>query len=142
MRFKRGVKEVLKMSNKFAFAILNNVKENIEKNKPPRYNPIFLTGLNENKRDSIFNDIFDSYTPLPCDEISMDSIKNSNLIIIENIERLVNDKSLQDETRKLIDYCLNQEVQIILCSNIDLEDLKVDERLKNRMSNGLKGYWK
>lgn len=137
--------------NKYAVACLKVTKENIIKNRKPVYNPIYLMGLSRKERYGIFWRLFnhdfnhmykDRYRYISCENMNIDEEYelNKDLIIIEDIDLLVNNDLLQEKVCNMINNCLQNNIQIILCSNKDIDDLELNENLKCRSKWGLAVY--
>lgn len=130
--------------NKFAMTCLNITSENIKKNRKPIYNPIFLSGLTYEDRYNIFTDMFnlnDNIQMIDCRKIDLESNINTKiLMIIENIEAITNNLLLQTKIFNMINEGLDKDIQIIICSNLDENELKLEERLKSRLSWGIRLY--
>lgn len=135
--------------NKFALVCLQNVKENISKNRKLAYNPVYLSGLSKEERYRIFfmffnkefNHLYKSIY-ISCKEIKVDESFdfNKDLIIIEDIELLANNGLLQEKIYSIINNCLKNNIQVILCSNVNVDELIVEERLKCKMKEGILLY--
>ena len=67
---------------------------------------------------------------------------NKGVIIIENIELLVGNIKLQDKICNIINECLEGNIQMILCSNENIDDLILEEHIKCRLKWGLLLYLK
>lgn len=135
--------------NKFAIVTIQTIKENIINDKMPIYNPLFLNGLDKGNRSQFFFRTFtkdfnsaykDKFQYFSCDEICIDKVKNKKFIIIENFEFLNNNITLQEKMLEIINYCLNEFIQVILCSNDNIENLKINNNLKNKLMHGLEIY--
>ena len=59
------------------------------------------------------------------------------MVIIENIELLIDNDVLQNKMKELLKKSFEQKIQIIICSNSNVEDLEIDESLKSKMLCGL-----
>lgn len=130
--------------NKFTMICLNITNENIKKNRKPIYNPIFLSGLTYEDRYNIFTDMFnlnDNIQMIDCRKIDLESNINTKiLMIIENIEAITNNLLLQTKIFNMINEGLDKDIQIIICSNLDENELKLEDRLKSRLSWGIRLY--
>lgn len=135
--------------NKFSYATIRTVKENIILSKEPLYNPIALVGLDRGLRYRIFWSIFDKdfnrehrgiYLYSTCDKIDINSIKDKRLVIVENIELLNNNEELQTKIKELVMFCIKENIQVILCSNVDIKNLEIEEILKSKILYGLTLY--
>ncbi len=133
--------------NKIAYTLLGIVKESIIKSKEPIYNPIALIGLNKGKRHRFFFRIFDKdfntqYKSLvnygSIAKIDLEMVSKKKLIILENIHEIVGNKNMQNKLHELLELCFKFKVQVILCSDANIEELDVDEVLKSKMLYGLK----
>lgn len=131
---------------KFVFCILNSIKENIENNKSPIYNPVLLEGLDKEKRfryfwstfNKDFNQVYkDTYRYGAIEELNIDSIVNKKLIIIENVQGIEEDINLEKRLIEIVNYCLKEDIQLIICSDIDINDLGVSEYIKCKLMSGL-----
>lgn len=136
----------MESENKFALACLRTINENIMAGRKPIYNPVCMLGLSKEKRfeliDSVFHEDFNKlYTSryVSCCEIKTekDFDFNKDLVIIENIELLVGNSLLQDKVCNIINECLENDVQIILCSNENIDDLELEKSVKCRLKWGL-----
>lgn len=141
----------MKKENKFILVCLQAIKENINNGKEPIYNPVCISGLSKGDRTKIFQKLFDKgfndFHKIKC--ISCNDIKineefdfNYNLIIIENIQFLVDNHPFQRKICDIVDKCLKNNIQIILCSDINTENLKLNEKLKCRLTWGISLYLK
>ena len=128
--------------NKLIYTTIRIVKENVINSKEPLYNPIVLVGLDRGLRYRIFWYIFNKefnrkykgiYTYSSCDKIDLDTVQNKKLVIVESIELLSGSEVLQNKIRELLMICSKQKIQIILCSDVDISDLEIDEILKSKM---------
>lgn len=144
-------KENIKEENKFALTCLQVIKENISKGSKPLYNPVCISGLSKQKRFEIFWRLFNKefnrlYKSryISCEDIKIDEEFDfkKDLVIIENIELLFGNSQLQDKIRNIINECLENNIQIILCSNENIEDLILEEHLKCRLTWGISLYLK
>ena len=128
---------------------MQTVKENIIKSKAPIYNPIMLIGLDKIKRFRIFYVIFDkafnskykkyvTYTTV--EKIEIEKVKEKRLIILENIHEISKNKDMQDKLCKLLDLCFKLKIQVVLCSNDNINDLEFDKLVKSKMLYGLTTY--
>ena len=133
-------------NNKFAYTAIMSIKQNIIKSIEPLHNPVTIIGLNKTLRHRILWSIFDkefnknykqTYIYSSCDKLELDKIKNKKLIIIENLELLNDNELLQKKMKELLKLCIEQNIQIIICSNNNIKDLKIDELIKNKMLGGL-----
>ena len=129
--------------------ILQTIKEDVIKEKTYSFNPVLLIGLDEIKRFNVFFVIYDkefkskygnlfSYTTI--EKIDLEDIKNKKLIILDNIQKIVDNKNMQDKLYELLDLCLQLKIQVILCSDTNINDLKIDELLKSKMLYGIQLY--
>lgn len=137
--------------NRFSIAAIRSIKDNIINNQNPTYNPTCLIGLDRIKRYEVFFRIFDKKFKaehrdemmyVTCDELDLNRAKTKKLIIIEELELLENNKEAQSELHELINMCLKENIQLILCSNKEIKDLDVEELLKSKMMYGLQLYLK
>lgn len=135
--------------NKFVYALLCIIKEDIIKNKEPISNPITLIGLDKSKRYRLFLCFFDKsfnsqYKSLvnycTIDNIDLEEVSKKKLIILENIHEIEKNKKMQDKLHKLLNLCLKLKVQIVLCSDKNIEKLNIDGILKSKMLSGLTGW--
>lgn len=133
-------------NNKFAYTAIMSIKQNIVKSIEPLYNPITIIGLNKTLRYRILWSIFDkkfnknykqTYIYSSCDKLELDKVKNKRLVIIEHLELLIGDEVLQNKIKKLLNLCFEQSIQIIICSNNNIENLEISELLKNKILCGL-----
>lgn len=133
-------------NNKFAYTAIMSIKQNIVKSIEPLYNPITIIGLNKTLRYRILWPIFDkefnknykqTYIYSSCDKLELDKVKNKRLVIIEHLELLIGDEVLQNKIKKLLNLCFEQSIQIIICSNNNIENLEISELLKNKILCGL-----
>lgn len=136
-----------KDKNKFVLATLKVVKENIMENKKVIYNPIFISGLSYNDRYNLyfryFNKDFNKEHKgqiINCEKLESIELKTKHLIIIENIDLLKNDLIKQKKILDLVNECLEENIQIIIGSNINKDELKLEEKLQNRLEWGLLLY--
>ena len=136
---------------KFCLACLETVKENIIKGRKPIYNPICMLGLSEEKRYELICSVFDkefkklhTIKYISCEEIKIEEEFDCNkeLIMIENIELSVGNSKLQEKIANIINDCLENNTQMILCSNENIEDLILEEHIKCRLKWGLSLYLK
>lgn len=132
--------------NKLSYTTIRIVKDNIINSKKPLYNPIILVGLDKGLRYRIFWSIFNkefnrehksTYIYSSCDKLDLSLVQNKKLVIVENIELLSGDKGLQNKIEELLLVCLEQNIQIILCSNVDINNLEIDKLLLSKMLYGL-----
>lgn len=131
--------------NKFAVTIVREIKDNIINNQNPNYNPVTLIGLNRIKRYEMFYRIFDKqFNSKHRDKIKYGiinndifEIKGKKLIIIEEVEKIINNEELQNKLLKLL---LESDIQIILCLNSTIEELDIDDNLKSKMLAGIQVY--
>lgn len=132
--------------NKLSYTAIKIVKENIIKSKEPTSNPIVLVGLDKSIRYRIFLNIFDKkfnnehkgiYTYSSCSKLDLKEIENKRLIIVEEIDLLNKNETLQNKINELLMICLKNKIQIILCSNTDIKDLEISETLKSKILSGL-----
>lgn len=137
--------------NKFAYSTIKNVKENIIKSKEPLHNPIVLNGLNKALRYRIFWSIFDKefnqkykgiYMYSACDKLTLAKLKSKKLVIVENIELLIKNETLQNKMKELLKIYFEQKIQVILCSDRDIKSLEINELIKSKMQYGLILYLK
>lgn len=135
--------------NKVVVATLSIVKDSISKGESSIYNPILLIGLNKNKRYEMFFRIFDKdfkskYREVmmykKIDEIDIEKVKTKRLIIIENIELAIENIELEEKLEKLLDLCLLEKRQLILCTDRDIKNEKFAELIKAKMFYGLPLY--
>lgn len=133
-------------NNKFAYTAIMLIKQNIIKSIEPLYNPVTIIGLNKTLRHRIFWSIFDKefnenykqiYIYGSLDKLELDKIKNKRLVIIEEVELLVDNEVLQNKMKELLKVCFEQKIQIVLCLNSNINDLKIDKLFKNKMLCGL-----
>lgn len=133
--------------NKFAYVILQTVKENIINNKELIYNPIILIGLEKERRYRFFWCVFDKdfnskYKSLvnykTIDKIDLETTYKKKLIILENIHEIVENEDMQDKLHELLNLCFKEKIQVILCSDENIEKLEINEILKSKMLYGLK----
>lgn len=143
------MQENIKEKNRFALTAIKIIKENIIKNRRPNYNPAYISGLTKQERFRIFWMFFNKeFNRLhksryfSCEDIKIDEEFDfkKDLVIIENIEYIVDNTELQEKIKNMINECLENNVQIILCSDANVDDLKLDEHLKCRMKWGLMLY--
>ena len=136
-------------NNKFAYTAIMLIKQNIIKSIEPLYNPVTIIGFNKTLRHRIFWSIFDKefnenykqiYIYGSLDKLELDKIKNKRLVIIEEVELLVDNEVLQDKMKKLLKVCFEQKIQIVLCLNSNINDLKINKLFKNKMLCGLLLY--
>lgn len=141
----------IKDKNKFTFACLQVVKENIMKGGKPQYNPVCMSGLTKEERYKIFFRFFNKdfnrlhkSRYISCQDIKIDEEFdfNKDLVIIENIQFMVENIQLQKKICNIINKCLEKNIQIILCSNENIEELKLEENLKCRLTWGISLYLK
>lgn len=137
-----------KEKNKFALATLKSVEDNIMKNNKPIYNPVTITGLNNQERFKLFYTRFNKNFNrlhkskyINCNDLDKLEFEE-DLIIIEEIDNISNNQKLQEKLINTINKCLENNIQMILCLNKDKEELILDERLKCRLEWGLKLYLK
>lgn len=131
--------------NKFTLVTLKVVKENIMKNKKTIYNPIFISGLSYKDRYDLYfrffnKDFNENYKGqlINCEKLENElELKTNSLIIIENIHFLSNDLSNQEKILDLINECLKKEIQIIIGSNFDNNELNLESKLQNRLNWGI-----
>lgn len=140
-----GIKHVF-AKNKLVVNTLRSVKENVISNTTPTNNPISLNGLDKPNRYQFFFRIFPKefnsvykgqYRYLSCDEIDMAKVRDKKFVIIENVELLNGNIELQERLLKVMDYCLNKQIQVILCSNKGVNNLDVIESLKSILISSL-----
>ncbi len=135
--------------NRMATIFLRTIKDNVIKGKEPTANPILLIGLDKIDRFRFFFVIYDkefnskykhllSYTTI--EKINLEDIKDKKIIILENIQKIVGHKNLQDKLHELLNLCLKLKIQVILCSNENINDLQMDELLKSKMLYGIQLY--
>lgn len=135
--------------NKMITMILQTIKDNVIKDKTYSFNPVLLIGLDKIKRFRFYFAIYDeefklkysnlfSYTTI--EKINLEDIKNQKLIILENIQKIVDHKNMQDKLYELLNLCLQLKIQVILCSDQNINDLKIDELLKSKMLYGIQLY--
>ncbi len=135
--------------NKVAYTTLKIVKENILGNKEPTYNPITLIGLDKGKSYRFFFPIFDkdfnsqyksfiNYCTI--DKLDIEIVCRKKLIILENIHEIVGNKNMQEKLHDLLDICFKSKIQVILCSDENVEKLDINEVLKSKMLYGLKVF--
>ena len=127
--------------------LLQVIKDNIAKGNKPIYNPFCMFGLTKKERFSIFfryfNKSFNSKYKIKyisCEKINENDILNGEkkLVIIENIDYLENDENMQrDIYYALINDFLKDRTQFILCSDKYVENLNLEEKLKNILKSGL-----
>lgn len=129
--------------NKFALTCLKVVSETIKKKKAPIYNPIFISGLIDIDRYNIFKSLFDlsDIEIIDCkkDNSKLD-VDNQKVLIIENIDVITNDFAYQKRIVNIINESLDKNIQLIICSNLNLQALKLEEKLKSRLSWGISLY--
>lgn len=132
--------------NKYGYSVLKIAKENIIENKEPLYNPITLIGLDKGRRYRFFYTVFDKdfnskYKSLisykTTDKIDLETIYKKKSIIIENVHKIVENKDVQDKLHKLLNLCFKEKIQVILCSDENIEKLEINETLKSKMLYGL-----
>lgn len=132
--------------NRFAFNCLFVAQDNIVKGNNPIYNPICMFGLSKQDRFVFFFRVFNKdFNKLhksryvSCKNIKSDEEfdLNVDLVIIENVQFLVDDIKLQEKVCSIIDECLERNIQIILCSDLDTQDLVIGDKLKSRLSWGI-----
>lgn len=135
--------------NKFSYATIQHVKDNIVNSKDPIYNPIALVGLDKGLRYRMLMSKFDMefnkeykgiYTYCSCDNLDLNTVKDKRLIIIENIELLDGNKELQNKLKELLMICFDKKIQLILCLDVDIKELDINEILKSKMLTGLNSY--
>ena len=133
-------------NNKFAYTAIMLIKQNIIKSIEPVNNPVTIIGLNKKLRyhilwsifDKKFNEIYrQTYIYSSLDKLELNEIKNKRLVIIEELELLSGNQQLQNKMKELLKVCFERKIQIVLCSNININDLEIDELLKNKMLCGL-----
>ena len=137
----------MEKENKFSLVCLQSIKENIGKGKKPLYNPVCISGLSKKERFKIFCKLFnklDKCRYISCRDIKKDEKFdfNKDLVIIEDIQVLVDNEQLQKEICNIINECLEHNIQIILCSNENIEELILEEHLKSRLTWGISLYLK
>lgn len=132
--------------NKIAFSVLTLIKENIKTNKSPLYNPVLLKGLDKKDRFryfwSTFNKDFnqsykDIYQYVTCEEIDMDNILGKKLVIIENVQEIEKDLELEIKLIEIVNYCVKENIQLVICSDIDINDLGISELSKSKLMSDL-----
>ena len=135
----------------FILVCLRTIKENIMIGRKPNYNPVSISGASKQERFEllwrVFNKVFNKLHTsryVSCKDINIDEEFNFNkdLVIIENIELLVGNSQLQDKICNIINECLENNIQIILCSNENIEDLVIEEHIKCRLRWGISLYLK
>lgn len=47
---------------------------------------------------------------------------------------------MQDKLHELLDLCFKLKIQVVLCSDLNIEELSIDEVLKSKMLYGLKVF--
>ncbi len=133
-------------NNKFAYTTIMLIRQNVIKSIEPLHNPVTMIGFNKALRYRIFWSIFDkefnknykqTYIYSSCDKLEIDKIKNRKVVIIDNIELLIDNDVLQNKMKELLKKSFEQKIQIIICSNSNVEDLEIDESLKRKMLCGL-----
>lgn len=136
-----------KDKNKFVLTTLNVVKENIMKNKDVIYNPIFISGLSYKERFDLyfryFNKDFNKEHKgqiIKCEKEGNIELMTKHLLIIENIDLLKDDLIKQEKILDLINECLEKKIQIIIGSNINKDELRLEKKLQNRLEWGLLLY--
>ena len=133
------------VKNKLVYCVLQIVKENVLKNKEPLYNPIILTGLVKVKRYRFFFTVFNKdfiskyksfvhYDVI--DAIDLEMVSNKKLIIVENVQMIVKNKNYQDKLNKLLDWYFKQKIQVVLGSDLHIQELEIDEVVKSKIL-----YW-
>lgn len=133
-----------KEKNKFALITLKSVEDNIRKSNKPIYNPVTIIGLNRQERFRLFFIVFNkSFNKLHKSKyINCNDLDKINyevdLIIIEEIDNISNNQKLQEKLIDIINNCLENNIQMILCLNKDKDELILDERLKCRLEWGIK----
>lgn len=133
--------------NKFSLVCLQAIKDNISKDKKRLYNPVCISGLSKEERFKIFCKLFnklDKSRYISCEDIKKDEEFDfsRDLVIIENIQFLVGNKQLQKKVCNIINECLEHNIQIILCSNENVEELILEDYLKSRLTWGISLYLK
>lgn len=132
--------------NRFAFNCLFVAQDNIVKENKPIYNPICMFGLSKQDRYAFFFRVFNKdFNKLhksryvSCKDIKLDEEfdLNVDLVIIENVHLSVDDIKLQEKICNIINECLERNIQIILCSDLSIENLAVGDKLKSRLSSGI-----
>lgn len=136
-----------KDKNRLAITTLNVIKRNIMDNKEVIYNPIFISGLSYKDRCDLyfryFNKDFNKEHRgqiIKCEELENVELITKDLIIIENIDSISEDLSKQEQILDLINKCLDKKIQIIIGSNLDKNELKLEEKLQCRLEWGLLLY--
>lgn len=134
--------------HKFAFAGLQSIKKNIMNNKPPVYNPVSLIGGNKEERFkmifALFNKDFNSKHKgryIDCAKEESFEIDNQmELIFLENVQVLARNETMQRKVRDVVETCLNNHIQLVICSDKEIDTLEIDELLKSKMKYGLTLY--
>ena len=67
----------------------------------------------------------------------MEKVKEKRLVIIENIHELSQNKEIQNKLLELLNLCFRLKIQVILCSDNNINNLKLDELVKSKMLYGL-----
>lgn len=132
--------------NKYGYAVLESVRNNLIKFSDSIYNPVIMTGIDKGLRYRVFLSFFDkefnrkykgTYIYGDCDKIDFDDIDDKKLVIVERIDLLNNNLKLQDKINKLLNKCLIENIQLILCSDVGIDDLDIGDNLKRNMLCGL-----
>lgn len=135
--------------NKFAIATLQAVKENVMKHKKPIYNPVYITGLTREERFRIFFTFFNKDFNSVCKgkKISCKELKkkeeieiNRDLIIMEDVDVISNKSILQEKLYNILNNCIKNNVQVILCTNEHVDNLAFYSQLKSVILSGITLY--
>lgn len=137
------------VKNKLVYCVLQIVKENVLKNKEPLYKPIVLIGLVKVKRYrfffTVFNKDFNSkYKFLvyygTIEAIDLEMVSKKKLIIVENVQMIVKNKNYQDKLNKLLDWYFKLKIQVVLGSDLNIQELEIDEVVKSKILYGLEVF--
>jgi len=113
--------ESLEVENRFAKIAVKSVLEN-----PGRlYNPLYLYGAGKEKMlSAVHNEIQEKYT-------------EADVLLIEDLEQVEENMPKQKEVLDILNHRLEEHKQVIIFANKPPKELKLDDRLKARLTWGL-----
>lgn len=144
--------------NEYAYMVLKNVVNNLGK----KYNPLYVYGNEGCGKTHLLQAIVHSIiseaggSKIIYIDASMFSNEmvyklanrdkgnsiiskyyDADMLVMDDIHLLENDKHSQEELIKIIDYLIANEKQIILAGNCELCNLNIDETIKTKLSFGM-----
>ncbi len=67
-------------------------------------------------------------------------VSKKKLIIVENVQMIVKNKNYQDKLNKLLDWYFKLKIQVVLGSDLNIQELEIDEVVKSKILYGLEVF--